>query len=186
MAAEIPTTEPAEIVAGDTLRFKISLADYLASDGWTLSYSLRNAANHYDFSGTADGADHLVEVVASDTATWAPGDYQYAGYVASGAQRHTVRRGTLKIVGDFSNLVPHEFRSRAAKAVDDLKDALATFKATGGRVRRYSIAGRDVEFESLGEMLKLLSFWERELANETAADRIRRGLKSPLLLQVRL
>ena len=186
MAAEIPTTEPAEIVAGDTLKFTISLGDYLATDGWTLSYSIRNADNHYDFSGAADGADHLIEVAASDTATWAPGDYQYAGHVTSGAQRYTVRRGTLKIVGNFADLVPHEFRSRAAKAVDDLKSALATFKATAGRVKRYSIAGRDVEFETIGEMLKLLSFWERELANEVAADRIRRGLKSPLLLQVRL
>jgi hypothetical protein len=82
--------------------------------------------------------------------------------------------------------VPQEFRSQAAKAVDDLRTALATFKATGGRVKRYSIAGRDIEFESLGEMMKLLSMWQRELANEEAAARLNTGRASPLLLQVRL
>jgi hypothetical protein len=70
--------------------------------------------------------------------------------------------------------------------VDDLKTALATFKATAGRVKRYSIAGRDIEFESLGEMMKLLSMWQRELANEEAAARLNTGKASPLLLQVRL
>lgn len=186
MAAETPTVEPTEIIAGDTLKFSISLGDYLASDGWVLSYSIRNAANHYDVTGTASGADHLVEVLASDTATWAPGDYQFAGHVTLGAQRYTVRRGSLRIVSNFADLVPHEFRSQARKAVDDLKSALAVFKASAGRVKRYSIAGRDIEFESLTEMMKLLQFWQREVANEEAADRINAGRASPLNLQVRL
>ena len=186
MAAEIPTTEPTEVIAGDTIKFAISLGDYLASDGWVLSYSIRNAADHYDVTGTAFGADHLIEVLASDTAIWAPGEYQYAGYVALGAERYTVRRGTLRVVGNFANLVPHDFRTQARKAVDDLKAALATFKATAGRVKRYSIAGRDVEFETITEMMKLLQFWQREVANEEAADRINSGRPSPLNLQVRL
>lgn len=186
MAAETPTVEPTEIVAGDTAKWKISLGDYLATDGWVLSYSLRNASNHYDLTSTADGSDHLVEVLASDSATWAPGEYQYAAHVTLSAERYTVRRGVIRVTSNFADLIPYEYRTQAAKAVDDLKAALATFKATAGRVKRYSIAGRDVEFESLTEMLKLLAMWQRELANEQAADRIKRGLGSPLLLQVRL
>jgi len=186
MAAETPTVEPTTIIAGDTLRWQITLNDYLASDGWTLNYALRNATNHYDITGTASGTDHLLEVDSSDTATWAPGVYHWAAHVTDGTERFTVRRGTFTITADPVNPVPQEFRTQAAKAVDDLKTALATFKATAGRVKRYSVAGRDIEFESLGEMMKLLSMWQRELANEEAAARLNTGKASPLLLQVRL
>jgi hypothetical protein len=186
MAAETPTVEPTTIIAGDTLRWQIALGDYLATDGWTLNYALRNAMSHYDIVSTASGADHLIEVNASDTATWAPGVYNWTAYVESVSERFTVRRGTFTVTADPANPVPQEFRTQAAKAVDDLKTALATFKATGGRVKRYSIAGRDIEFESLGEMMKLLSMWQRELANEEAAARLNTGKASPLLLQVRL
>ena len=178
--------EPAAITAGDTVEWIKTLADYPASASWVLSYALRNATDRIDITSSAAGADHQVSVAASVSRAWAPGLYAWAAHVTRGAERYTVRSGTIEVRPNLAAAVPLDARSRAAKAVDDLKAALARFKATGGRVRRYSIAGRDVEFESLSEMLKLLSFWERELASETAADRIRHGLKSPLLLQVRL
>jgi len=39
MAATIPTKEPLTIRAGDTIKWKRSIDDYKASDGWTLKYA---------------------------------------------------------------------------------------------------------------------------------------------------
>lgn len=185
MAAETPSTEPRAIVAGDTAKWTVALGDYPASDGWTLTYALRNATAKVDITAGTSGADHAVEVAASVTAGWAPGIYAWSAHVTKGAERYTVRSGTIEVRANLAAAAPLDARSQAAKAVDDLKAALATFKATAGRVRRYAIAGRDVEFESLSEMMKLLQMWQRELASEQARDRINAGQRSPLSLQVR-
>src|SRR3990170_3975155 len=52
--ADIPTIEPSEIVAGDTLKFKKSLSDYPATT-WTLTYYLLKSGTQITFSGTAEG-----------------------------------------------------------------------------------------------------------------------------------
>jgi hypothetical protein len=182
----VPTTEPAAISAGDTIAWTRTLDNYLASDGWTLSYALRSATGMIDITASAIGADHAVSVAASVSKTWAPGTYAWAAFVTKAAERYEVGRGSIVVRPNLAAPAPIDSRSQAAKAVEDLRAALATFKATGGRVRRYAIAGRDVEFETLGEMMKLLSMWQRELANEEAIARLNSGKSSPLLLQVRL
>ena len=48
--ADIPSTEPAVFTAGDTLKFTRSLADYPASEGWVLSYTLVNADAKISFN----------------------------------------------------------------------------------------------------------------------------------------
>ena len=55
MAATIPTKEPLTIRAGDTIKWTKSLDDYIASDGWTLSYSFRGTGGMIDITSTADG-----------------------------------------------------------------------------------------------------------------------------------
>lgn len=182
----IQVDEPAAITAGDTVEWKKTLADYPASASWVLSYALRNATNRIDITAGAAGADHQISVAASVSRAWAPGVYSWAAHVTRGAERYTVRSGTIEVRPNLAEAVPFDARSQAAKAVADLKAALAVFKASAGRVKRYSIAGRDIEFESLTEMMKLLQFWQREVANEDAVDRINAGRPSPLNLQVRL
>ena len=46
--AQLPNSVPISVTAGDTLTWRISLADYLASAGWTLRYRLINSQNKYD------------------------------------------------------------------------------------------------------------------------------------------
>ena len=73
MAAPTPTTEPATLIAGDTARWIKSLPEYLASAGWALTYTLINATNKITFSAAASGDDHLVNVAAATTGSWAAG-----------------------------------------------------------------------------------------------------------------
>jgi hypothetical protein len=56
MTAPVPTTEPASVVAGDTLTWKRTLADYPAGT-WTLKYRLINSAGKFDITATAERTD---------------------------------------------------------------------------------------------------------------------------------
>ena len=75
--ADIPTTEPAAVNAGDTVRWRRALADYPASAGWALTYTLLNAAGKITITASAQGDDHLVSVPAATSAGWAAGDYAW-------------------------------------------------------------------------------------------------------------
>lgn len=92
MAADIPTTEPAELVAGDTWRWDRSFADYSPTDGWELSYAVRGPSDLDAVFGdevTAVGGGFEIRVPAAKT-TLTPGNYQLVGFMVNGAERDTV------------------------------------------------------------------------------------------------
>ena len=55
MATDIASKEPTQIRAGDTIKWKQSIDDYRASDGWTLSYSFRGTGGTIDITSTTEG-----------------------------------------------------------------------------------------------------------------------------------
>ena len=69
------TLEPSRVTAGDTITWLRSLADYPASAGWVLSYTLINSAAKISITATASGADHLVTVAAATSAAYTPATY---------------------------------------------------------------------------------------------------------------
>lgn len=92
MGLQIPTTEPTELVAGDTWRWRKSLADFLPSDGWELSYYLRGEQDLLVAWGThvsADGEVFAVTVPAASTELPA-GPYSLTARVTDGTLKHTV------------------------------------------------------------------------------------------------
>jgi hypothetical protein len=160
------------LTAGDTLDFETSVPDYPASSGWTLKYRLapRLAGTVINLTATALGDAYRVQETAANTATWAAGFYTWTAYVEQGAERYTVGRGQLEIRPASTTLAAtYDGRSQAAKAVDDLRAALAQYTATRGHVAEYEILGRRTKFRSSAEILELLSFWETELSRENAA-----------------
>jgi hypothetical protein len=123
MAASIPTIEPSVIVAGDTAKWTKSLADYLASDGWALSYTLVNAANRYTFSATASGDDFAVTVAAATTTAYAAGLYDWRAQVAKAAEVFTVGSGQFTVQPSFAAAT--DGRSSAKKSLDQVVAYLA-------------------------------------------------------------
>lgn len=184
--ATLPTTEPAFIQAGDSLAWQITLPDYPASAGWVLSYRLINATARIDITTTASGDDHLVGVSAATSAAYTAGDYTWQAYVTLGDDRFTVGTGRLTIKADLAAMgSAYDARSRAQKALDDLRAALATWLASNGHVQEYEIAGRRMKYRSVMDIQSAISLLEREVAREQAAERLAAGLGIGRTLQVR-
>ena len=176
MAQTVPTSEPSSVVAGDTVAWTKSLADYSAADGWVLNYRLINAAGKIDIVATASGADHAVSVAAATSAAWAPGDYVWQGYVEKAAERYTVGSGAITIKPDLAaEAAGFDTRSAARKALDLLDAALVTHGANAW-TQEYEIAGRRMKFKSAGEFMAWRDKLKAEVAREEAADRIAAGM----------
>jgi hypothetical protein len=102
MATTILTDIPDQITAGDSIAWKKSFSSYSAADAWVLSYALAKTGNHIIFTGSALGADHLIEVAAATTADWEPGEYGFDAYVTKSAERYQVDSGLVLIRPDLA------------------------------------------------------------------------------------
>jgi hypothetical protein len=172
---DVPTKEPTEFAAGDTIKWTRELADYPASASWVLTYALRNAVSQIDVTASAVGDVHSITIAASVSAAFAPGSYGWAAYVSKAGERYEVGTGTLTIRPNLAAKAPLDTRTQARKAADDLNVALSTFRSSGGRVKRYRIGDREMEFESVTELLTLLRRWEAVAQAEEKAAALASG-----------
>lgn len=165
-----PTTEPAALQAGDTLRWQRQLPDYPADAGWVLAYRLINAVTRIDIVSTADGAAHAVQVAASVSAAYPPGDYTWAAFVTSATERHTIGHGQLRVLPDLAAAAAgQDGRSEAQRALADLRAALLRWLSSSGHVSEYEIAGRRMRFASAQDIRARIAIAEQEVAREAAA-----------------
>lgn len=166
---EPQTTEPALLQAGDTLRWRITLPDFPASDGWTLAYRLINAAATISIVAVADGDAHLVEVPAATSAAYPPGAYTGNRTVTRGTDRFTLAPWSPRVLPDLATALATDARGPAQRALDDLRAALLKWLASSGQVQEYEIAGRKMRFASMDEINKRITLAQREAAAEAAA-----------------
>jgi hypothetical protein len=170
--AQTPTTEPASLQAGDTLRWQRTLPDYPASEGWVLSYRLINALGKLDIVATAEGDDHLISVAAATSAAYPPGDYTYTAQVTRSTDRYTVGRGSITVKADWAAVADGaDARTPAQRALADLKAALLRWLSSQGHVQEYEIAGRRMRFASASDIRQRIALAEREVAAEANAGK---------------
>jgi hypothetical protein len=160
MTAPIPTAAPATLRAGDTASWQISLADYPAGDGWSLEYTLINAAGKITFTSAASGNDHRVTVAATTTAGWAAGNYAWQCRAKKGAEVYTVNTGTVDVLPDFATLTASDQRSFAEKTLAALEAWIENHDLA---VAEYEIAGRRMKYIPVAELLTLRDKFRREV-----------------------
>lgn len=169
-----------KLVAGDTLKFTVSLADFPAGDGWVLHYRLTPRATGgtaRTFDAAASGDDYLVNVPAATTAAWAAGAYTCSAWVTLGTERYAVpsEGGQITIEADPSALpVGTDTRSQAERDLDAVTLLLSGKAASGMESYRIDTGGVERELRSypLPELLAL----QRMLRGRVDAERAAVGL----------
>jgi hypothetical protein len=122
----IPTCEPDSFVAGDTVKWCRSFADYPASAGWTLAYVFVNAGSKKDVASVAEGDSHLVTITAEDSADWPAGDYDFQGTATKGDERYTVTVGRTTVKPNLAAVVDgFDARTSARKVLEAIDAKIA-------------------------------------------------------------
>lgn len=178
MTLPVPDTEPLSIRAGDSLSWSRSLPEFSAADGWTLKYRLLwpSGSSPASFSAVGAGTQHTVTLTAATTAVWPAGRATLFGFVertVDGPATERVSLGTqsVLIAENLAAASAFDGRSANAKALDDLKAALATYCTAGhGPVAEYQIGDRRMKFRSTAEITDLIAHYEREVARERGAS----------------
>jgi len=166
MSAIIPATEPTQIIAGDTLAWTKSLADYSAADGWALSYVLLSSGKTpITISTTADGADHAVSVAATVTAAYAPATYRWTSFVTKTTERKTIESGTIEILPNpATQASTYDPRTHAEKCLAAIEAVIEGRMADP--IVEYQIQGRMAKKLPHGELVKLRAVYRAEVRRE--------------------
>ena len=186
MSAEIPTTEPGSLRAGDTWRWTKTLDDYPATS-WTLKYRFKSPTAGFEITATTSGTDYSVTVAAATTAGYSSGTYTWIAWVEGGtSEKYTVDTGVSVVNPDYRG-------GTATAALDDRSHARKTLAAIESwiesrnqGVARYSIAGREMQYIPISDLLKLRQVYKAEVAAEDAAAAIANGMGTGRRIQFRL
>lgn len=162
---DIPDSVPAELRAGDTVRFNREHADYPASAGWTLSYTLVTGTAAYSFNATANGNAFSITVAAATTAPWTVGLYQLHEYVTKAAERYTLGTTPLRVLPNLAAVAAGglDVRSHARKVLDAIN---AWLEAKAPTAAGFELAGRKLQNYALPELLALRDRYRAEVARE--------------------
>lgn len=172
MSAPTPTAAPARLSAGDTLKFLLSVPDYPATEGWSLTYTLVSATARYTVASVASGADHLIQAAASVTANWAPGTYSTRVQATKAGEVYTLLEAVLTVAASFGAAT--DGRSQARRTLDAIEATLEG--RASGDVASYEIAGRRLAKIPIPELLQLRDRYRMDVAREEDARRAAAGL----------
>jgi hypothetical protein len=149
--------------------------DYLASDGWTLTYYLRGVGS-LDITATADvdGEGYSVTEPATSTVI-AAGVYEFLARVSNvGGEKYTVDSGVVEVAPNVATATPGTLQSHAEQMVPLLQAEIkARLSGTAGTGHdSYTIDNRQISKLSLTELYALLNKYRAELAREQNLGRL--------------
>jgi hypothetical protein len=175
------------LVAGDTLNFLTTVADYPASSGWVLKFRLvpRTAGTAVTLSSTAEGDDHRTQATSTTTAAWAAGQYGWSSWVEKAGEVYTLESGQITIAPDPRTLAAGTDTRSEAEAALDAVNAMLKGKATNA-VMLYRINDREVRSYSIPELVKLRSLLLTQVGQERRAAGIADKTGSSRLIAVRI
>lgn len=151
MAPTIPTIEPGEFVAGDSVDWNVTDAVYPPSEGWLLSYAFVGPTPFE--LGASEITSNLVSnifevrIPTSITDALEPGTYTWYRYATLAGKRYTTLAGSCVVNADKVAAAPAQTRAeRDLAAYTAARDEIVL-----GRSKAYQIQGRaftklDLEF----------------------------------------
>ena len=156
MYEDYPDYLPREVVAGDSLKFKIQVPDYSPADGWTLHYALLHLTERVDIDATTAEDDwHVFEIPPAETVAFVPEADSVRGYVTNaGGDQHTVwRDGTVIVLPDPITGDAVDERSTAKKIIDQIDGIIEERTQLNRDKGEFSVDSQKIKYRSFEELL---------------------------------
>lgn len=172
MAPTTPTGVPAELVAGDSWRWRIpDVSDYPQSEGWALKYELVGVGTPLSISPTfqtsGDDENHWLVSEATSATTLTKGRYRLIGrMVGSGTfagREETISDTVVLLHADPRTATAGDFQTHAELMVTVLEAAVETMVSADKLIEQYGLAGRQVSKMPHMQRVKLLSEYRWQL-----------------------
>lgn len=167
---------PKQIVAGESVSWKITLDKYPASESWVLTYTLVATDEQISIVAVADDDDHLVEIPLADTDDYSDGEYSYQAHVSNGSERYLVGTGIIEILPDYATKESgHDGRAWLDIVIEALE---ASIQGRASQTQVFqTVAGVQIQHMTLMEQIEALKEFKRMKAGKRMAKTFGKALK---------
>jgi hypothetical protein len=162
----IPTCEPTEIIAGDTVAWTKTLGNYPAAD-WTLKYRLIGASVDSEITATEDGETFEVTIPASTLAAVVTDtDVRMIGWVENSdeTERYTVYDDYVRVRPNVATATATNLKTHAVRTLEVIEAAIED-RLTAD-MQSYSIDGRAVTKIPALELMQLRGIYRAKVWRE--------------------
>lgn len=172
----VPTGEPAQIRAGDTVVFDIfeithpDLGTFGPGQDWTLTYELVAGSNRIAVTPVETTTGWRTTITAAETSDLKDGttkDERIRWTLTATSltsERYTLRSGLMAFFVDPATAVGGT-QSYAAAKIEAIQAQYDALLASGG-VHTYALGGRSVMKDKLRELRIELDYWKQVLSGE--------------------
>jgi hypothetical protein len=167
---------------------QVTLADGVNynSTAFTLKYELRGPGNPLTLTAAANGSGWTTTMTTAQSEGLTPGKWWWAAFYSATGIRTTAGQGEFTSTPDIGAAAGVFDGSTAAEiALKAAEAALASFTSSNGKIKKYTIGSRSMEFATVPEILQVISYWKARVATEQSAKSIAQGLGDPRRLFVR-
>jgi hypothetical protein len=134
-------------------------------------------------TSVANGTDHDIILLATETEYFEPGTYAWKSYAEKSGERYPISSGTIIIEANILQSSPSDFRTHARKTLEAI-EAVIERRATKEQLS-ISIAGRALQYMTMDEIIKARIFYKLEVEKEIAAERIAANMSTGGRVMVR-
>jgi hypothetical protein len=171
MAIEVLTALPKSLRAGDTIKWRESLADFPASDGWALSFAFTLDGKTARATGAADDDNFIVTLPGSETKNMGAGEWGFVGFVEKDGERTTPLSGTVQ---GLANIALGE-KTHARKVLENIRALLEGKTLPNRDIESSNINGQEITRIKNTDLLDFLKLYEVKVATEEARARGGKG-----------
>lgn len=181
---------PSTLRVGDTTSWRDEpvLIDGVRVDSsmYTLTHVLAGPSLPLTLTATADNGGWKTKLTVEQANALVAGEYSWQAVLTTTGERITVGSGQLTVLPNLASAASgFDGRTLAEKALADAEAALANYRATGGKIKSYTIGMRAMTFMDSSSILQEINYWKNRVSHEKAQQRIKNGLGNPRNLQVR-
>ncbi len=164
----LATAVPAAFRSGDTVAWALTLPDYDAGGGWTLTYTFVSTTQVKTLVAVGAGTTYTTSLAAVDSAAWAADDWAWQATIGNGTERYTVGTGRTTVLPSLVGAAAgFDSRGHARKVVDAI-EAVIEGRASEAE-SDLQINGRAIKYIPVAELLALRDRYKLELTMGIAA-----------------
>lgn len=173
-----------EIQQGDSATWNdvaatLNNVNYVSS-AYSLKYELRGPGSPLTLLSIAKGTGWNTSLTTTQSAALIPGKWWWAAFYFATGVRITAGQGELNVTADISAAAGVFDGSTIAEiALKAAEAALASFTSSNGKIKKYTIGSRSMEFATVPEILDVIAYWKARVFSEQSAKSVAQGLGDP-------
>ncbi len=156
------------------------------SSGYTLEYKLGGQGAALTLTATPNGSGWKTNLTTKQSSALVPGKWWWKALLSATEVRVTAGKGELTVTPDISDAsIAFDGSTVAEAALKAAEAALASFTSSNGKVKKYTIGNRSMEFSTIPEILQVIYYWKALVTTEQSPQSIAQGLGDPRRLFAR-